>query len=55
MKRGLLVAIIAMITVLIMLIWMYIAPDQPYWLVCIAGAIAMLVAIGVNKDKGEKA
>ena len=55
MKTSLLVAIIAMITVLIMLAWMYIAPDQPYWLVCIAGAIAMLAAIGINKDREGKA
>ena len=53
MKTSLLIAIIAMITVLVMLIWMYIAPDQPYWLVCIAGAIAMLAATGLNKDKGN--
>ena len=43
-----------MITVLIMLIWMYVAPDQPYWLVCIAGGIAMVAVAGYKQSKEEK-
>ena len=55
MKLGYIIAIIAIASVLIYFILSYAVPGIPAWIVFIAAALGMMIAIGVkNKDGGSK-
>ena len=55
MKLSYIIVIIAIAAVLIYFLLSYAFPDAPVWIVFIAAALGMFVAMGLkNKDDGNK-
>lgn len=54
MKTGLIIAIIAMVTVALWFVINYLAPDSPSWVVYILGAAAIIGVAGSTYGKNHK-
>ena len=54
MKTGTLVAAIAIVAVIAMFIWNFVAPGGPSWIVFLFAGLAIVIVCGIKaKDKGK--